>query len=70
MKKLDYVVMAFLIFAGLNWGLWGLFEFNLVNYIIGQDWVSRVFYVILGFCGMYYVVGIKSIAERMSSKRK
>ena len=40
MKKLDQVMLALLVFAGINWGLWGLFEFNLVYYVFGKDWID------------------------------
>lgn len=69
MKKLDQVVLVLLIFAGINWGLWGLFEFNLVYYIFGRDWIDRVFYVLLGVCGVYLTVAWKSIGMRWKGKR-
>ena len=70
MKKLDQIVMALLIFAGINWGIWGLFEFNLVGYIFGREWVDRLFYVILGLAGVYVAIGWCSIHNRWSHKKK
>lgn len=70
MRRVDQVVMALLILAGINWGLWGLFEFNLIYYVFGKDWINRLVYVILGFCGVYYLVGFKNIATRWASKKK
>jgi len=69
-KKLDQVVLTLLIFAGINWGLWGLFEFNLVYYIFGREWIDRVFYVVLGAAGLYYLIGCKYIMVRWSHKKR
>ncbi len=68
MKKLDYVVLSLLIFAGINWGLWGLFEFNLINYVFGRDWIDRLFYVILGVCGLYLLIDWRGIKMRANKK--
>lgn len=70
MRHLDQVVLVLLIFAGINWGLWGLFEFNLVYYVFGREWVDRLLYVILGACGIYLAVGWKGIAYRLNLKGK
>ncbi|KPK33351.1 MAG: hypothetical protein AMS24_01450 [Chlamydiae bacterium SM23_39] len=70
MKKLDVVVMSILIFAGINWGLWGLFEFNLVYYIFGKEWIDKLLYVLFGAAGVYYLTGFRIIAERWAQRRK
>jgi len=56
MKRIDQIAIALLIFAGLIWGLWGLFEFNLVYYIFGRDWIDRVVYFIMGAAAVYVAV--------------
>jgi uncharacterized protein len=70
MKKLDQVVLFLLIIAGINWGLWGLFEFNLIYYIFGRDWIDRVFYVLLGISGIYLAVAWRGLRARAALKRK
>jgi uncharacterized membrane protein YuzA (DUF378 family) len=70
MKTLDRVVLALLVFAGVNWGLWGLFEFNLVYYIFGREWIDRFIYVILGFSGIYVGIGWNEIRRRCSPRIK
>lgn len=70
MKKLDQVVLALLIIAGINWGLWGLFEFNLIYYIFGRDWIDRVIYVLLGISGIYLIVAWRNIRAKTALKRK
>lgn len=70
MRTLDQVVIALLIFAGINWGVWGLFEFNLVGYVFGRDWIDRLFYIILGFSGLYVIIGWSSIKDRWAHKKR
>lgn len=55
MKKLDMVVLGILITSGVNWGLWGFFNFNLMEYIIGNAWIVCVIYIIFGASALYYV---------------
>ena len=65
MKKLDLVVAALLIVGGLNWGLVGLFDFNLVAVIFGEmSALSRVIYILVGLAAVYDVVMIKTIWKR------
>ena len=70
MRKIDQFVLALLVIAGINWGLWGLFEFNLVYYIFGKDWINRVIYFIFGVSGIYLAVVWKRIGIRWADKRK
>jgi uncharacterized protein len=48
MKLFDIVVTVLLIIGGLNWGLVGIFEFDLVQNIFGQGAVTRVIYTVVG----------------------
>ena len=65
MKKLDLVVVALLIIGGLNLGLVGLFDFDLVAVIFGEmSALSRIIYVLVGLAAVYDVVMIKTIWKR------
>jgi len=52
MKSLDVIVAILLVIGGLNWGLVGLFEFDLVATIFGGQTavLSRIVYTIVGIC--------------------
>ena len=54
MKVLKSIALAILIIGGLNWGLVGLFDFNLVAFLFGgQDAIiSRVVYALVGIAGL------------------
>ena len=64
-RGLDYTALIISMIGALNWGLIGLFKFNLVSWIFGDmSWISRIIYVIVGICGLYllsFIVRIPSI---------
>jgi uncharacterized membrane protein YuzA (DUF378 family) len=65
MKSLDIVVTLLLIVGGLNWGLYGLFRFDLVAAIFGEMSVlSRLVYVVVGLAAVYQGLSWKSIQRR------
>lgn len=46
--------IVLLIIGGLNWGLIGLFDFNLVSAIFGEGTVlSRIIYILVGLAAIY-----------------
>jgi len=56
MKLFDIVVTVLLIVGGLNWGLVGLFEFDLVQSIFGQGALMRVVYTVVGLSAVCKVI--------------
>jgi uncharacterized membrane protein YuzA (DUF378 family) len=54
-KRLEPVWLALVVVGALNWGLVGLFEFNLVEEIFGAGTVADVIYVIVGIAGLMMV---------------
>jgi len=58
MKKtnLDIFTLILIIIGALNWGLIGLFNFNLVSWIFGgMSLVSRLIYILVGLSGIYAI---------------
>lgn len=55
MKALDIVMLILLIVGGLNWGLWGAFEFDLVATIFGGNTavLAKVIYIVVGISALY-----------------
>ena len=62
MKTLQIVALTVMIIGALNWGLIGLFNFDLVATIFGgaEALGSKVVYILVGICGL---IGIKTLAE-------
>tara|TARA_B100001964_G_C14222860_1_gene596176 strand:+ start:1799 stop:2050 length:252 start_codon:yes stop_codon:yes gene_type:complete len=53
-KRLECLTLSLVIFGGLNWGLVGLFEFDLVATLFGDmSEISRVVYTLVGLSALY-----------------
>lgn len=54
MKMLHMVAFALLVVGGLNWGLLGLLNFNLVNTIFGSiPMFEQLVYILVGVSAVY-----------------
>lgn len=63
MKSLDKLALLLLVIGGLNWGLVGLLNFDLVATLLGQmSLLSRVVYILVGVSAL--VVGIKMLSKK------
>ena len=56
MNGWDWVAWILLIIGGLNWGLVGLFNFDLVAAIFGLGWLAKLIYILVGLSAVYVVV--------------
>lgn len=57
MNILSIIARVLIIIGGLNWGLVGAFDFNLVDAIFGVDSVaSRIVYVIVGVAAVIALI--------------
>ena len=53
---IDRIALLLLIIGGINWGLIGLFKFDLVAFVFGDMTVmSRIVYAIVGIAGLYLI---------------
>jgi len=56
MSWIDWVAMVLVIIGALNWGLVGLFSFDLVAAIFGaMSLLSRVVYALVGIAGLWMI---------------
>ena len=54
MKIIDRIALVLVIIGAINWGLIGLFGFNLVDSIFGtMSMVSRIIYTLVGISGLW-----------------
>jgi uncharacterized membrane protein YuzA (DUF378 family) len=54
MKALTLLAIVLLVVGGLNWGLVGLFQFNLVTAIFGvASLLSNIVYILVGLSAVY-----------------
>ena len=53
METLQKVCLTITIIGAINWGLIGLFDFNLVDTLFGVGSVlSNIVYILVGICGL------------------
>jgi uncharacterized protein len=65
MKGIDITTAALLIVGGLNWGLVGVAEFDLVAAIFGtMSPVSRLVYTLVGVSALYQALQWKAMQRR------
>jgi uncharacterized membrane protein YuzA (DUF378 family) len=65
MKTLDIIAAVLLVVGGLNWGLWGLFKFDLVAALLGGvPALMNAVYVVVGLAAVYQALGWKRIQMR------
>ncbi len=57
MKAVNTIVLLLIIIGGLNWGLVGLFEYNLVDSLFGEGSIlTRVIYALVGVAAVYKLI--------------
>lgn len=53
METLEKIALIFTIIGALNWGLIGLFDFNLVNFLFKDiEMLEKLIYIIVGITGL------------------
>ncbi len=64
MKYLNTITLLLIIVGGLNWGLVGLFGFDLVAAIFGAgSALARIVYILVGASAVYQVTGLRRAME-------
>ena len=74
-KRFDAVALALTMVGALNWGLVGLFEFDLVATLAGVEFgetnlASRVVYGLVGLSGLYLISYLPRGLARGSEARQ
>ena len=64
MKALNVITLILIIIGGLNWGLIGLFQLNLVSSIFGAGTVTQIIYILVGLSALWQLV---PLSRSMSS---
>lgn len=54
MNALDIIAYLLVVIGGINWGLVGFFDYNLVDAIFGEEsGISRTIYALVGLAAVY-----------------
>jgi uncharacterized membrane protein YuzA (DUF378 family) len=70
MKFLDIISKVLLVLGGLNWGLWGLFQYDVIASLLGGNTtlLGKAVYGLVGLAALYQVIGPKPIQMRSNAK--
>lgn len=53
METLQKIALVFTIIGAINWGLVGIFDLNLVDFLFqDMDIIKRIIYIIIAICGL------------------
>ena len=71
MKALNVLTLVLVVVGALNWGLVGLFQFDLVAGLFGgQDAaLSRIVYALVGISGIYQILDFAGITSVIGGER-
>lgn len=65
MKTFDVIAAILLVIGGLNWGLVGVMQFDLVATLFGEGSIlSRIVYSLVGLSALYQGLQWKAIQTR------
>lgn len=64
-KGLDYTCLTIAVIGAVNWGLIGIFRFDLVAFLLGDmSWLSRIVYILVGLAGLYLISTYGRISQQ------
>ena len=64
LRGIDFVAVVLVVVGGLNWGLVGLFKFDLVQAILGGvPILARIVYVLVGVAALYAAIRSPHLAH-------
>lgn len=67
-KGLKTIAWILVIIGGLNWGLIGVFDFNIIEKILGSmSWLVRLIYILVGLSAIWLVFNKKSGSGQMNA---
>ncbi|HSX38244.1 MAG TPA: DUF378 domain-containing protein [Chlamydiales bacterium] len=56
MKKLNFAASVLVFIGAMNWGLIGLFNLNLIDFFLENEFADRFIYSIVGIAAIYKAV--------------
>jgi uncharacterized protein len=74
-KRLDLLALLLVIVGAVNWGLVGLFKFDLVAALVGEEFgqvnlVSRIVYILVGLAGLALIPALARAARGTTDVRE
>ena len=64
MKVINIIALLLVIIGGINWGLVGLFEFNLVDFLFGVGSIlSKIIYILVGISALWCITLFTKVSD-------
>lgn len=67
MKSMHWVALILVIVGAINWGLVGLFDFDLVAAFFGDSGAARAVYTLVGLSGLILAVTSTATTSRTTA---
>lgn len=65
MKTINWITFILVVVGGLNWGLVGIANFNLVSAVFGEGALTNLVYDLVGLSAIYILIfGGKMMAQK------
>lgn len=64
MKIINVIALLLVIIGGINWGLVGLFDFNLVDFLFELGSIfSKIIYILVGIASLWCIGLFKKVCD-------
>lgn len=68
LNTMDIIGYVLVVIGGLNWGLVGLFEYNLVDSIFGAgSLMARIVYSLVGLAAVYMIFAFFKLSGKVKA---
>jgi hypothetical protein len=72
MKIIKFIAVLLMIIGAINWGLWGIFQFDIVKAIFpykgaNVSTIAAIIYIVIGLAGLF---GISFLFSRCCKVKK
>jgi uncharacterized membrane protein YuzA (DUF378 family) len=64
LNAMDWIAMVLLVVGGINWGLIGLFGFDLVIALFGETQFTGLIYTLVGLAALWCIYTLTKLAAR------
>ncbi|MBI5272536.1 MAG: DUF378 domain-containing protein [Chlamydiia bacterium] len=68
MKKLDIASLILIWIGALNWGVIGIFDFDLIHFIFDSRFLDRFFYIVIAAAAIYQITNWRGIKQRINER--
>jgi uncharacterized membrane protein YuzA (DUF378 family) len=63
-RKVNAIALALVVIGAINWGLFGIFNVNLVEKVFGPSLAARAIYILVGAAGLYALTFFLTVCKK------